>query len=482
MMMVIAAVIGFYTPLSAFDTEEGIWMGVLIEFEASTVLVGIDDPGSAEILASILDTLGASVKDSIPQLNVWILEIPDSLDVLETCEFLTDSFYVRWAEPNPVGHPGDDPYFGDQWNLKNTGQEGGTAGADIDIENAWAICRGGSQQKVAILDTGIPAEPGSQNLLHDDLDDPNRFVLGGIWSGASDFRDCFGHGTFIAGIAGAETDNELFVAGTCPECVILVEKITDGTHFETTPVWFANGLCHAADEGADVANFSWGFGIPNPAVEEAIIYARSQEMVVTMCSGNQGRDDVWYPCDLSDNEGYENVICVGGTDRWDHHVRYWVEDPFGGHWQGPNYGPEINVAGPYGCEDEIDVLSTYPPYPMAGMPPGYPIEGLQYDEGTSYSAPHVAGVVGLIRSLNPELTASEVREIIEQSAEDVNADQYEGFDIYLGHGRLNAFGALLLTPTEGPKILQADVNMGAGRTYGIVGELVVPDGRTMTIN
>ena len=86
--------------------------------------------------------------------------------------------------------------------------------------------------------------------------------------------------------------------------------------------------------------------------------------------------------------------------------------------------------------------------------------------------------------MNPNLTPEEIKGIIERSAEDVNGNEpgFEGWDEYLGYGRLNAFGALLLTPTDGPKILQADVNMGVGRTYGIVGNLVIPDGITLTIN
>jgi len=464
--------------LFAIELDEGIWNGNQIIFEKSVVIVGIPDSSSSGSLDLILDAFNATIEDSIFDWGIWKLVIPDSLDVVGVCDSINHNFNVDYAEPNLVGEAQtDDPNFVDQWNLNNTGQHEGLPGADIDVENAWALSTGAGEVRIGIIDSGISTDGGTPEVLnHPDLGglpggDPDRIEFGEIWVPGIDlFSDITGHGTNVAGVAGAETGNGLYVAGVCPDCHLYIEKASDMNFFDQYA--YVAALRHASDHGVDVANASCAFLQTTLSMERAISHVGAQGMMVIAPTGNLNCNWISSPCVLSESAEYQNVICVGGTDRNDER---WVNPGGLEDSIGSQFGEEINVAAPGGSSDLYGVLTTI--VPSYGVYVGYV-------HGTSFAAPHVAGTVGLILSMNPDLSPENVKSIIEGSAEDVNGDEpgLEGWDEYLGYGRLNAFGALLLTPTDGPKTLQADVNMGAGRTYGIVGNLVVPDGITMKID
>jgi subtilisin family serine protease len=131
-------------------------------------------------------------------------------------------------EPNDPYFQGTAPTtFNHQWGLKNTGQTppGATRpDSDIDAEVAWGFETGDYGTVIAIIDTGVPLESNdnvwdSFDLSHPDLDNNIKVVLGSDWTNTGKgVRDDNGHGTHVAGIAGAETDNGVGVSGVCWDC------------------------------------------------------------------------------------------------------------------------------------------------------------------------------------------------------------------------------------------------------------------------
>jgi len=245
-------------------------------------------------------------------------------------------------------------------------------------------------------------------------------------------RDSLGHGTHVAGIASAETNNSTGVAGVAGSCRLLICQVFDayGSGYWS---WFKNAVIYAVDSGANVINFSGGGGASQEGYD-AVAYAYSHNVSIVVAAGNYhawyNPDTlVQYPAKYSLN--FPNVIAVGATDHNDN--RSWYS----------GRGSALNVAAPggYGYQsDANDIYSTTPNYPF-NLGEWYGItQNYGYMAGTSMAAPHVSGIVGLILSVNPNLTPAEVRSIIQQTADDKGP---ANFDTLYGYGRVNAYRALL---------------------------------------
>ncbi|MEP2773391.1 MAG: S8 family serine peptidase [Fulvivirga sp.] len=328
----------------------------------------------------------------------------------------------------------DDPQYEDQWHYNNTGQTGGTAGADISLPQAWNIETGNSDIIVAVTDGGIDVNheditanmwvntaeiPG--NGVDDDgngyIDDVNGYGFGDN-SGTipADF-----HGTHVGGTVAAVTNNGVGVAGVAGgdgsgdgvrlmSCAAFGEFGTGG---------FAETYIYGADMGAVISQNSWGYtspGVFEQAVLDAIDYfiaeagfdefgnpnGPMQGGIVIFAAGNDGSDGDWYP------GVYEPVVAVGGTDHNDDEYVF------------SNRGDWVDLAAP-----AVNVLSTLPGNSYGSL------------TGTSMACPHVSGVAGLVISQNAgNITPGQVRARLEQTT-----DPLPGLE-FLGTGRLNAFAAL----------------------------------------
>ena len=126
-------------------------------YESSVIVIGLPDSTSSDSLNPILQDFSATIQDSIYDWGIWLLRIPDTLNVIVCCDSINAYYNVDWAEPNMLGEDQivDDTHFVLQWNLRNTGQQQGVPNADVDIENAWALCVGNENAIIAILDTGL---------------------------------------------------------------------------------------------------------------------------------------------------------------------------------------------------------------------------------------------------------------------------------------------------------------------------------------
>jgi thermitase len=299
---------------------------------------------------------------------------------------------VRYVEPNRLRvlmRTPNDEVLRQQWGLRN-----------IMAEQAWEITTGGPIV-VAVLDTGVDGG-------HPDLDGK---VLPGhnVFSGGDNAGDDNGHGTAVAGLIAANTDNRAGIAGLCWGCRILPVKVMDanGDGKDST---VAAGIRWAADNGARVINMSLGQVGDSRTLREAVDYAAAKGIVLVAAAGNEQGvgNPIIYPA------AYPNVIAVGATGNTDTLTGF------------SSTGDYLDLAAP-----GVGLWTTLP-----GGRYGPP-------NGTSFSSPYVAGAAALVLSQRPDLGGYDVACVLQAGADDKGAP---GKDLEYGWGRLNVLRAVELAP------------------------------------
>ena len=348
------------------------------------------------------------------------------LNIIENIEFngLAEALLV----PN-------DELYPNQWDHDNqrqaiqygTGDLVGTVDCDIDTGEddegyqAWDITTGDSDIIIAIVDTGV-------DLDHPDLIDN---IVPGYNFIDEDLPpdDVYDHGTPCAGIAAATMNNDIGIAGICAECSIMSVKVLDDQGYGDWAV-IADGVVWASDNGANVISLSLGGGSSQEYFEDAINYVVANGSVAIAASGNINTEMDFWPA------SYEQCIAVGAMSpccERKQGVNSCDAEP---GW-GSTYGDQIDFMAP-----GVRIFST-------AKRGGYWTEF----NGTSSACPHVAGIVGLMLSLNPNLTPETIRDIIRESSDDIFD---EGYDIETGYGKVNAYQALMLIPSSGDGDLNLD--------------------------
>jgi len=386
-------------------------------FAEDRVLVKFRPGLAARSVRPLLEAYGSATIASVPGVALRVVAVPKGVTATEFLSALNRNPDVAVARPDPITRIAvrpNDKYFGDQYALSNSGQvlddlpesPQGKAGADINATGGWDQTKGDSGVIIAVLDTGV-------ELTHPDI--KNKIVSPGkdFVNGDNDASDDHWHGTHVAGIAAAETNNELGIAGVAWDCAVLPGKIIDASG-EGDYGALILAIYWAVDQGAKVINLSLGGEERDDDLLAALKDAYERNVVIVAAAGNEG-GPVLYPA------AYDRYcLAVAATDYNDNRADF------------SNMGPEIDVAAP-----GIDVLSLYPTWDTpAGFAP------YAYANGTSMATPHVAGLAALLKSLKPWLTAGEVMNIIRYSADDVNADGFPGRDDQIGFGRINAERAL----------------------------------------
>ena len=363
--------------------------------------------------------------------NQFEVAIPAGEDLLDVANSLQETKDAIYAEPTFIEHIGQrlrptDPAYGQQWHLRNTGGSGGVAGADIDAEKAWDFTRGAGI-RVAVIDNGF-------DVTHGDL--ATAIVAeSGYFDGASNFQQTLvnfpdsDHGTFCAGMAAARHNNNLDGCGSAPECeLMLVATQTDQVGTQAT---LARAVAYAANPtmeiagadpatGADIIVSSLG---PNGAnwaltavLDNAIVFAANQ--------GREGRGAAIFWATSNGNNvdialdqvvSHAEVIAVGRSRRDD------AED-------NSARGAQLDFLAP-----GVMVVST-----ASGG-------GTRTDTGTSFAAPLSAGIGALVLSINPDLSAGDVCEIMRGTCEKIGGVTYDntGHNLDYGFGRVNAFRAVI---------------------------------------
>ena len=290
--------------------------------------------------------------------------------------------HIRYA----LATPNDPRFAGEQQYL-----------LPLRLPAAWDVSQGSTAVKIAIVDTGV-------DLDHPDL--APRIVPGyDFVSNDAVAQDDEGHGTMVAGITAAGTNNGIGIAGVAWNASIMPLKALDetgaGSDFD-----IADAITWAADNGAQVINLSLGGPWSSVTLYDAIQYARQHGAVVVAAAGNDGSPTASYPGAYAD-------LAVSATDgagdaAWFSNSGYWVD---------------VSAPG-------IDVTST-------ALAPG-PVEAYAKGAGTSFSSPIVAGVVALVRAQHPEWSVTRVTQQVLRAWD----RGPRGLDPYYGLGLVDAASAL----------------------------------------
>jgi thermitase len=300
----------------------------------------------------------------------------------------------------------NDPYYSAKYPTSKYGNIAQWAPQFIGAPQAWDTTVGDPAIVIAVVDTGVDAN-------HPDL--AGKVVLTKNYVRGEQVSDSFGHGTHVAGIAAANTNNGTGIAGICGGCSLMSVKVlgSDGSGL-TSDV--ASGIAYAADFGARVINLSLGGSSRTTIARDALDYALSNNALPVVALGNSNSDFVgdlgyWY-----------SALSVGAVDQQGAKASF------------SNFGLQTGVTAP-----GVAVLSTMPTYSVTlNTQYGYK---RNYDalSGTSMAAPVVSGLAGLLLSRNPALTALQAKGIIESSSGDGAT-----FDLTSGFGPVHAATAVTL--------------------------------------
>ncbi|MEV7043714.1 type VII secretion-associated serine protease mycosin [Amycolatopsis sp. NPDC051061] len=272
-------------------------------------------------------------------------------------------------------------------------------------ERVWPLTKGAGIT-VGVVDTGVDAKTPqlSGGRVRRGLD-----VAAPGGKPADD--DCFGHGTFVAGIIAAGPRPGTGFAGIAPDAKILPIRCAivtqDGSPPTLTAVEMADGIRAAVDGGARVVNISASTDAPDQDLADAVQYAADRDVVVVASAANSAQqgDPVTYPA------SYPSVIAVGAVDSTGKKADF------------SQTGKFLSVVAP-----GVGVTSVGP----RGA-------GHWLGSGTSYAAPFVAGVAALVRAYHPELNAGQVKRRLELTADHPAAELP---DPGLGWGTVNAMAAV----------------------------------------
>ena len=318
--------------------------------------------------------------------------------------------------------PPNDPLY-DASPLPNSRQEQWdlTTNRGISADRAWGLSTG---EGVVIADVDVGVDTG-----HPDLQGrltPGFDFFMNDRSVTSETSN--GHGTNVAGVLGAATDNGEGIAGIAPGARIMPIRTADNILHQGSRL--AAGIVWAVDHGADVISMSLGAESRSAALDRAVAYAHRKGVVLVAAIGNEAANHHNYPAT------YDEVIAVGGInpDTADAAAQGALEPQtpvatdFTVRAAYSDYGPHIDLAAPTQV-------------PTTNYGGGYSRNW----SGTSAATPHVAGVAALVKAARPSLTPVEIRQLLIGTADDLSGDQNgfkEGWDQYTGYGRVNAFEAV----------------------------------------
>jgi len=407
--------------------------------------------------------------------SYYVVDFPAELD-LETVRAayarLENVERVEFDWMLPLLFEPDDA--GAQWHHESA------SGMDAHLTGGWNHSQGDTSVVLAIADSGVDwmhpdlggsgpggtggniwtnwvefhGTPGRDDDGNGKIDDVRGWdfvqILTGAWPGEdslgadADPRDWNGHGTHVAGIAGARTNNGLGVAGVGFDCRIMPLRIGGSVRDEETGdeqgvvlmSHAAQAILYAANKHAAAINCSWGSVFWAP-LRDAVDVAVAQGMVVVVAAGNDAGDAPSYLSQRGD------CFDVAATTAGDHKAGF------------SNYGAWVDVAAP-----GVDIYSTYYDH-VTGQ------HGYRTLQGTSMAAPIVTGLVGLLKSAYPNLPGAWIQHLIELGADDIDERNPEHAGL-LGSGRVNALrifrDRFLTVPDDYPTLAKAMAASAAGDT------------------
>lgn len=366
-------------------------------------------------LARILQENGGGKARRLGRSELRVVDLPAGREQAMV-ERLARNPHIKFAELDyrvaPALTP-NDPYMGSAWHLSRIG-----------VEAAWDVSTG-TGVTVAILDSGVDS-------AHPDL--AQRLVPGwNFYDNNADTSDVYGHGTQVAGSAGATLNNGLGVAAVSGHAAIMPIRVTDTSGAGWTSM-IANGLIYAADRGVRVANISFANMPTRSSVVSAAQYMKDRGGLVFVAAGNRGVD-----------EGFAvttSMIPVSATDSADARASW------------SSFGNYVALSAP-----GVSVYTTNRGGGYGGA------------SGTSIASPVAAGVAALTMAARPDLSAAQVESILFSSAVDLGA---AGRDIHYGYGRVQASAAVAAAMKftsavdTAPPVVSISAPLGSSTVKGLV--------------
>ena len=333
------------------------------------------------------------------------LRLRRGVDELEAAKKLASSPLVKLAEPNIIFHtettnpnessnPSSD--YNKQWNLWDA--------YGIRANQAWDLQKGSSSLTLAVIDTGL-------DYNHEEFTNPTTRRVGGydFYNGDSDPMDDNGHGTTVSGVACANTNNSVGIAGVDWRAKIMPLKALNASG-EGSLDGVVSGINWAAGQEVDVINMSFTSSTYSQELEMAVEYAHSKGCVMVAAAGNEGTTRIDYPAALTYVIGVASIGPGGNRSSFSNY-NYSVDIA----------APGENIYGPYIGPGENRYLSG---------------------SGTSEATPHVAGAALLLKAEYPGATPDEIWRRLKDGARDLGDP---GYDERYGWGLLDV-NASLRTP------------------------------------
>ncbi|MBI2609939.1 S8 family serine peptidase [Candidatus Giovannonibacteria bacterium] len=391
---VLAAVIVISNRSGEFDTsvaaiEES---AAVSSYFPGRILVKFKEGVSDAEQGRLLKSWGLAKKSEVKQIKVKILNVPEGAEEV-LVQALLHNPKVEYAELDGILKPElvpNDPYYSSEWHLSKIGSE-----------SAWDVTQGQASVVIAILDSGV--DGGHPDLL-------SKLVAGyNFYSNNTDTFDVYGHGTKVAGVAAAVSNNGLGVASPAWINKIMPIRVSDASGYAYYST-ISSGITWAADNGAKVMNVSFGGVAGSYSITNAANYAKSKGALVVAAAGN---------CSCFDGTPENtSMISVSATD-WSDASAYWS-----------SVGNYVDVSAP-----GTAIYTT-----TAGG-------GYEAPYGTSFSSPLTAGVIALMFSANADLTPADAEAILESTALDLGSS---GYDSSFGWGRINAAAAVASAANNAP--------------------------------
>jgi subtilisin family serine protease len=378
------------------------------EFVEGELIVKINPDADSQAVEDDLEADGNTIVETIPELGIVVVEVPQNVPVSSAEAAIAQDPNVEYVEKNYIVYADLTP------NDSGYGNQSGYFNA-MDAPQAWNNMTGDADVIVAVLDTGVRSTHQDIGKLVQGCNTTSSFSETNC---GSDSGDVHGHGSGVAGTAAALTNNGTGVAGVCWDCSVMPVKVLgDNGSGSTTDV--VQGIMYATNYAINnptkrvVINMSLGrscSGITSTE-QNAINFAWNNNVLVITSAGNTGSDNTQCPANAN------NIIAVSATNNSDNLASF------------SSYGNDVDLAAP-----GVSIYNVR----------GTGTSSYTFWSGTSFSAPNVAGVAGLIWSANPSLTNAEVDQILRTTADNIG-DSY-----FFGDGRVNADQAVQEALGGGP--------------------------------
>ncbi len=370
------------------------------------------------------------------------VDLTDGGLVLEAARQLAQSEIFEWVEPRLLfsggGAATNDTFSAQQWAFENTGADLGDgflglAGFDMNLDEVASFTTGDAGVGVLVIDVGVDdSHPDLSWSLGIDL------MGGSAGQAGSDQNVCDLHGTWVAGVTSAIRDNNEGIAGIVPDSPLISARNFESLTPTCDGSWttFIGNTALSLDfgftNGARISVNSNFYGFTDASIEAKYAETLGNGMVHFGSSGNFSTGGVTYPSSLDD------VIAVGGTDNF-----------------GTTYGFTA-------LEDKVEFGAPgYNVYTTALAGTGSLAPDYDIVQGTSFSAPNLAGLAAAMLAIEPSLTQDDVRRVLRAASVEVISDgvnAFQGKDIALGYGQPDALVALQIVNGDRAGLASTDGN------------------------